>query len=261
MDATTTDSLARRELADLVQQRLPRELRDYIYSHLWDHEVLRNLNYVNQIGKALLPFEYRCVATTPGNNGSIVCMCDRSGIIPDFARAVVVGHQFAYEAVSWLYESLENYHYIGHFDISAFFLADVFHLGLTPSPSSVRHLRVMVYLSARRFKSMNWSGVYESLSLLAKLNLRAGFQLKFYTQSPSRMPLALFAEQMASLMCVVEPAVAEFNAANIPVLLYHASYFNASCLIPNVDIGHMLGAHDKNEWADFTLDRLATAVR
>jgi len=93
MDAPTPQ-----DLATSVSTLLPRELRDIIYAYLWKPELPASLNYT-----ALLNSRTKDCEFTHNDDGNEICLCDTDvTLVPDFARAVFVGYDFAREAVAWL---------------------------------------------------------------------------------------------------------------------------------------------------------------
>jgi hypothetical protein len=97
MDTSSHKASPTSELANLVQTQLPRELRDFIYSHLWTPEVVRALDYQNPLGSTNV--SYGGLHSDPHRK---TCLCKRPSNIPSFAQAKFVGYGFAREAVEWL---------------------------------------------------------------------------------------------------------------------------------------------------------------
>jgi hypothetical protein len=123
-------------IAELVQTRLPRELRDHVYSFLWDDDTTANLSsdYQKHLQRSV-----PCLRV-PDTDGNLTCKCKLPETMPAFTRSNLVGYQFAHEAVLWLYDNYESFGIAGIENLRRFLETDVFHVGL--SPASVKSIRL-----------------------------------------------------------------------------------------------------------------------
>jgi hypothetical protein len=104
-------------IAELVQTRLPRELRDHVHSFLWDDDTTKHFGSDHQWY---------------------------------LLRAGEICQQTPDEAVLWLYDNYQGFEVKGTKNLRLFLETDVFHVGLSPaSAQSVRprrlSLRVEIY--------------------------------------------------------------------------------------------------------------------
>lgn len=132
--------------ARTTHNRLPREVRDMIYSQLWDNKTLDKIDYTKLLAAANSPT--RLLPT----------------FVPPFAIPKFVGADMAREVVEWLYEnddrtqrlqreirdqiriggpSLQD-SAVSHRQLRAFLNADVFHVKVTPKDVVLRQITVRV---------------------------------------------------------------------------------------------------------------------
>jgi hypothetical protein len=171
MDTSSHKASPTSKLANLVQTQLPRELRDFIYSHLWTSEVVRALNYPNHIGSTNLT--YGSLHNDPNGQN---CLCERPNSIPPFAQTKFVGHEFAREAVEWLYNTCP-FTLTSSLHIPKFVLQDAFHMGMTPSITSIRQLTLGLPLNARDSKR-SARLLKKNLAALSELKVHRLFRLR-----------------------------------------------------------------------------------
>jgi hypothetical protein len=125
------------DIANGVLAHLPQELRDTVYSHLWDTETLAQLSSEYPL---LLVLRNQACEECEDDDGNVICLCDapesESGValVPEFARAVFVGCQFAGEAVKWLYENWHGFVVNRPEEVMQFLVRDVFHVGVSARP-------------------------------------------------------------------------------------------------------------------------------
>lgn len=114
-------------LSSFFESRLPREIRDAIYAHLWDDG-----NFCHTLS-LLSP---ACKRKNKEN-----CSCEFPEGWPIFAQPGKVGYSFAYEAVVWLYNN-QNFRIVGPDYGTDLFTSDVFHLGIGPDVVCIRRLSI-----------------------------------------------------------------------------------------------------------------------
>ncbi|KAF2790691.1 hypothetical protein K505DRAFT_419671 [Melanomma pulvis-pyrius CBS 109.77] len=118
-------------LARHFHARLPRELRDLVYSYLWDGDAMRKMNAPLLLCQASPPFNI-----LPGTS------------IPHFTRPSCVGAAVSHEAVEWLYKNGTDFS-VDAEDLGTFLHLDIFGFGFTPANSRIRRLAVNVDLTNR----------------------------------------------------------------------------------------------------------------
>jgi hypothetical protein len=126
MTSTSSNSTTARQLARRVQS-LPFELRETVYCNLWTKEAIKNLD---------CPF-----LSTLNDRAREIYPHD----IPNFVQPRCVGHDFAHEAVLWLYNNYPGFNLRSLEDIPKFLTTDVFDIGLSPSHDQVRLRRLHVH--------------------------------------------------------------------------------------------------------------------
>ena len=121
-------------VANGVFTHLPQELRDIIYSYLWSPELLAQLSSEYPL---LLVLRNRLCEECADEEGNAICLCDAPGsanvvaLVPEFARAVFVGREFAEEAVRWLYENWHGCVVRRPEEVMQWLVRDVFHVGVS----------------------------------------------------------------------------------------------------------------------------------
>lgn len=239
---TTSNDPSLQELADLVQERLPLELRNYVYSYLWDDEVLNALNYASQVEST-----GSCQKRDLDGSGDAVCVCDLDETIPLFARAVSVGSSFAHEAVLWLYENSTQFLIRETSMIGKFLNVDVFHLNLTPSTTRLRRLNIEISLFGVPFTRRPWKTLTGDLFQLFNSEHHSAFELRiaFVTVATDAQGTNIFL--LSQYMEYLKPIIARLRGKmKVTVLLCYTGHD-----APRIDIEHMLGRHTADKWASF----------
>jgi hypothetical protein len=170
--------------AHYMATRLSRELRDEIYSYLWDDEILAGMKYP--------PLSHSYCAIEKRNKYPIVCSCTWSGEdtlkkknIPLFARSQLVGCMIAKEVVQWLYENvvLTIGQVYSDSSISGFLPGDVFEVGLVPQQCSLPGLCVKqdltLFEKSELERERNLTIMTLQLSSLVQIKKKEGFQLNY----------------------------------------------------------------------------------
>lgn len=134
------------KLIEVILTRLPRELRDHIYSFVWDSETVQSLEY-----PSLYPLaNVKCMGlSNPGHEAYCICSKDFPYKLPPFTRPKFVGYLFAREIVQSLYATGRNIEVVHSALIDRFLHRDVFHLGVTPASVNLRELRVKISVNER----------------------------------------------------------------------------------------------------------------
>ena len=241
-----------RDLADSVQARLPRELRDIVYAYLWDAEILEALDY-----SRLLACRDKKCEFTEDEEGNSVCLCDTPAHVPEFARAVFVGFAFAQEAVEWLYDKYEGFTLNSPGEVLPFYTRDTFHIGLTPMGYQLRRLTLVLDLAHPRAEEYRESLDFK-LSPLLRLKIRPGARLKIHVASYPTDSRDHYRElyDVAMLLEALESVAAKLTSNNIAVDIDYA--------LPGVgvmDVSHMLGPATYAFWKHFIHTDYANVLR
>jgi hypothetical protein len=243
-----------RVLANLVLTRLPPELRNLVYSFLWDDEVIKTVDY-----EKILAQTSEC-ENLIGNVSDIHCHCNRPENIPHFTRAIFVGHQFAHEVVFWLYENFNGFG-INAPALQKFSETDVFHVGFSPaSPLLVRVRRLALYVDLTLHVDSTQQ-IYEHFSqlgnqimLLYDHPLRHCFRLEFILRiddiysAPAIHSLTIGLE-------VLVPAVKALEHMHKAKLDF---YYITDVF--KVSVNHMLGPIEEGRWIHFIHHDLASQL-
>lgn len=220
-----------RHLADTVQDRLPRELRDNIYQYLWSDAVEAGWVYDMD---------------TPQ------CSFDEKQH-PHFTMKDVVGNSFAHEAVTWIYENFQGFE-VTAAQTNDFLRHDVFEVGLSPSCSKLRRLKVRCMLPSARF--INQFPLVDYLMPLTQIELRPYFQLEIDLSSRPESGQKVFIYPLAKVAQDLQPLVAALKASqNVSVMVN----FNHA-LFGKFDIKNRLKPMVKAEWFSFVDRELRQAV-
>jgi hypothetical protein len=227
------------ELARRVQD-LPRELRDMVYSNLWDDKIMQKLDYSSR----LLP--------TGGSK-----RLNSTGI-PTFAQPRFVGHNFAHEAVLWLYNNYRGFMVSNSADISLFLAVDVFQLGLSPYRARLRCLSLEINLFApyRRPRSLSRTqDDFATLADLTKVKTHRDFHL-IITLKAKRPPVLserifhhplpypgmnLVSQALVDLYLSVKEL--EQSNRRVSIVMNHFRY-------GVVDVKHLLGSVNEARWCE-----------
>jgi len=122
------------QLADKLQTRLPAEIRDMIYSYLWDRETIIAYPDLSKVAGGSKCLDDFCTCSTPHD----------SPTLPYFVQPTFMGPAIACEIVRALYDAFHSKGKVltirkpGH--IKTAVTKDVFHVGLDPG----QHLRSLV---------------------------------------------------------------------------------------------------------------------
>jgi len=134
----------------MFQQRLPRELRDMVYAHIWDSKTLADTN------RSMIPImDSRCRSLRQDCKKAMTTFVESDAIdgchhnlAPYFIKPVFVGQDSALEMIEAWYSRLargNDYYAMGiHVtDIPSFLHQDKFHVGLKPA-AILRRLAVVL---------------------------------------------------------------------------------------------------------------------
>jgi hypothetical protein len=254
MDPSTYTTSSISELANLTQNQLPRELRDFIYSHLWTPEVVKALNYQDHL--ATTNVLYGILHNDPDRQ---ICHCERPNSIPPFAQAKFVGHRFAREAVQWLFNNCP-FTLTSSYQVPKFVLQDVFHVGLTPSVTSIRQLTLNFELHAYG-SNRSASLLRKHLAALSEVKMHRSFRFNITFRTsvlkladwkrypvPVVYPLAAALKAIESVVTNIEGR----SEASVKVVLEHH-------LLGLFNLKDMVGPIEKKRWFRFIDTRLMAA--
>jgi hypothetical protein len=223
------------KVAKLVQTRLPLELRESIYSYIWDDETIQKLDYSSIITKWRLH--------TCNNSTTEICLCNRENI-PDFACEAVVGRPFAYGVVEWLYNNCKGIKLNSLADLFTFLHEDPFQVRLSPAWTRLRYLSIDIPLRCKQDPIV--TPFDTQLAPLLKLASREKFCLNFDLTVPiSSVSVRL--PSIAEAVELLEPTVAALRkiaTSTVTVQYRHGRY-------GTVELEHMLGRNQKQEWWRF----------
>ncbi|KAF2847946.1 hypothetical protein T440DRAFT_556976 [Plenodomus tracheiphilus IPT5] len=158
-------------LGRAMQSKLPRELRDMIYSQVFDDETVSALRFHDIV----LP----CPLTKPRHNRRRKCNLNhfRSGT-PYLLNKAVVGPQIAAEAVAWIYASSDALTIGSPHSMPRFFAADPFEVNIRAKHCRLRKLTINVPLSDN---ASNYHHYFTPLRLLHR-NFRREFHVEIWIQ-------------------------------------------------------------------------------
>ncbi|KAF2473582.1 uncharacterized protein BDR25DRAFT_311810 [Lindgomyces ingoldianus] len=153
----TTNSLSPdsvRLLTMHMHERLPRELRDQIYSYIWSDAVIRAMNYTSLL------------TLTIGGVDILEAVFTK---IPThyMHRAAAV------EAAEWFYDHCTSIAINSPDEIKMFLETDVFGIGVVPKDRELRKLTIKIDVGSWKAPA----GIYDVFAPLLQLKKREGFQL------------------------------------------------------------------------------------
>jgi hypothetical protein len=253
MDPVLDSHRSPRVLADLVQAKLPPELRNLVYSFLWDDKVIKAMDYEN-----LLTQTSKCEDLL-GDISNRHCYCDRQDDIPDFTRAISVGHQFAHEAIFWLYENFDGFT-INAPTMREFLETDVFHIGFSPASPLLVHVRRLALhmdldlnADSTQQTSENFSQLGDQISLLYDRPLRHCFRLEIALRIHGiYSPRAI--HSLATGLEVLAPTIATLEHVHKAKV----DFYYVQQDVFKVSVSHMLGPIEEDKWIHFIHHDLAS---
>ncbi|CAO2654976.1 Nn.00g117090.m01.CDS01 [Neocucurbitaria sp. VM-36] len=137
--------------AKATYRKLPRELRDMVYEHLWSGDTAP-------------------IVTTD------IFSTYRTTSRPAFVVPIIVGEDFAREVVEWYYEHGCVGHAVPVTDLQQFLVSDFFGVGLMPTTCELRSLTVRINIRSETFM-LDDLAVFRGLKCLLDLELIEGFKL------------------------------------------------------------------------------------
>ena len=158
--------------------RLPRELRDEVYSYLWDKEIVQSMRY----SALLRPLELVCSCSDKRCHNKHIFV---HPVIPHFIKPSVVNPIFAREAIECLYCSSSFLELSSPSKLPAFFTTDVFGLGIRPLDCKIKEMTIYYTRSelCRHFKPV---GKLSAFKPLIHAKVKKGFKLRMVMSFPFR---------------------------------------------------------------------------
>ncbi|KAF1935269.1 hypothetical protein EJ02DRAFT_428589 [Clathrospora elynae] len=243
------------ELARLVQAKLPRELRDLVYSFLWDDKVMEKLDYQSHLSRPQPCPSKHCI------NNNVICLCTQPNTFPVFARPIFVGYPFAYEAIAWLYDNYNGFTLDGSVGVERFMEGDLFHVRLTPASLGLVRLRRLTLRADLGVEGdvPKFRPLQQNLAQLHNFKLRHDFALKltFYVRPVAVRSGSCMIFSLANALETVEPAVSTLeNDHGFKVNVYHAMPYHSA-----LDVKHMLVPLNHGKWKKFMDNELERHIR
>jgi hypothetical protein len=217
------------ELARRVQD-LRRGLRDMVYSNQRDDKIMEKLDYSSRLLLAARSQKFKSTG------------------IPIFAQPRFVGHNFAHEAVLWLYSNYRGFVLSNSADISLFLTIDVFQLDLSPCRARIRCLSLEVDLSSPypRLGSLSRPrDDFAALSDLTKVHTHRNSYLAITLKSRIALCegpiLNLVARALEDMYPLVEEL--ERRKMRVSIVMDYPCY-------GVLDVKHMHGSVNEASWCD-----------
>jgi hypothetical protein len=229
-------------LSNVLHHRLPRELRDEIYSYVGDEDTLEATDYEHlQLRSAQTCYDLIERRRSGNGNKAYGCSCERPGDlgeIPLFTQSSIMGREVASEIVTCFYEKklgfetrlkADDSYYAG---IRKFLLGDVFHVGVIPIDCRFRQFTIT-------HDGPSWVGpskepyadVHSAYALLAEISIRSDFELaiQYETWRPVAQrarwrEMGVGIQQSCRFLLMIKPVVYTLRSKGAEVKVYVKSW-------------------------------------